>query len=148
MDGIDAPKDAFLAPRDNGLSGTYVIQGNAITESGGGTIADRSYALCSSTVTTYSFSSDCSVNRGPYINDWENGTDFDSKTGPFFKKYPNSPTGVVTILVDRVNLRVDEEWLDNHVRGAYDQKTKKSSYLAFFTSTRFSGTCELGKPKI
>jgi hypothetical protein len=148
MDGIDAPKDEFIASRDSNLSGTYVMQGNAITENGGGTLADRSYRLCGSTVTTYSFSSDCSVHRGPYITDWENGKDFDPKTGPFFNKYPNSPIGIVTINVDRVNLRVEEEWLDNHVRGNYDPKTKKSTYLAFFTSTRFSGTCELGKPKI
>jgi hypothetical protein len=147
-DGINAPKDAFIPPRDSNLSGTYVMQGNAITERGGGKIADRSYPLCNSTVTTYSFSSDCSVHRALYIHDWESAKDFDTKTGPFYKKYPDSWAGVVTIVVDRVNLRVDEEWLDNHVRGDYDQKTKKSTYLAFFTSTRFSGTCELGKPKI
>jgi len=147
-DGINAPKDAFIPPRDGNLSGTYAIQGNAIIESGGGKLADKSYPLCSTTIMSYAFSSDCSVHRGQYIVDWLEGTDFDTKTAPFFKKYPNSPIGVATIVVDRVNLRVDEEWLDNHVRGDYDPKTKKSTYLAFFTSTRFSGTCELGKPKI
>ena len=147
-DGIDAPKDAFIPPREGNLSGTYVIQGNAIIEDGGGKLADRSYPLCSSTTTNYVFSSDCSVHRGRYITDWLGEVDFDDKTNPFLKKYPESAAGVTTIVVDRVNLRVGEEWLDNHVRGNYDLKTKKSNYLAFLVSTRYSASCELGKPKI
>lgn len=131
-DGINAPKDAAIPPRDHDVSGTFTIQGNELIQSGGGQGSDNRYTLCTTTPTTYVFSTDCTVLRDQYIHDWLKETDFDINTSPFFKKYKNrSWLTVETVIVDRFSLRVDDEQLTGHSGGIYDKKSGKVAYTPF-----------------
>lgn len=148
-EGINAPKDAVIPSRSHGVSGTFTIQGNELIQSGGGQVSDGHYTMCSTTPTTYVFSTDCTVQRDQYVHDWLNATDFNIESSPFFKKYQNrSWLSVETVIVDRVSLRVDEEQLTGHTGGIYYKKSGKAVYTPFLVSVRYLANCTLGTAKI
>jgi hypothetical protein len=146
-EGIKAPTDAYIAPRSENVPGTYTMQGNVLIESGGGAVADGRYTLCSSTSTSYLFSTDCSAKRSEYIEDWLQTTDFGPDTSPFYKKYTSLDASLATVNIDRMNLSVDEEIINTHVYPAHD---KKRGYIEapYLISTRYTASCRLVKPKI
>lgn len=149
-EGIKAPKDAAIPSGVHDVPGTFTIKDNELIQSGGGGQAsDSRYDLCSTTSTTYVFSTDCTVLRAQYIEDWLEEKDFNIETSPFFKKYKRSSwLSVETVMVDRVNLRVNEEQLTGHSGGIYDKAGRKVVYKPFLVSVRYQASCKLGTPKI
>ncbi|WP_186188066.1 hypothetical protein [Burkholderia gladioli] len=145
--GINAPKDVTVPKRNPNVVGTYTLQGNVLTESGGGIFADERYDLCSTTSTSYVYSTDCSVARMRYISDWLEITDAASNDR-FMAKHKASAYTLDNIVIDRLDMSVTSEYLSNQLRTDYDQKNNKVTLTPYLTSIRFVGSCNVVKPKL
>jgi hypothetical protein len=146
-EGINTPKDVPVPKSDPNVVGTYTLQGNSLIESGGGTFADEHYDLCSATSTNYVYSTDCSVDRMHYIADWLEVTDAPANDR-FMIKHKASAYTLDTIVIDRVNLSVNSEYLSNQVRTDYVKKVNKVVLTPYLMSIRFVGNCSVAKPKL
>ncbi|MFL9988651.1 hypothetical protein [Paraburkholderia sediminicola] len=145
-DGINNPKDVAL-PSPSDVVGTYTLQGSVLIESGGRASADIRYDLCSSTSTTYVYSNDCSVSRGRYISDWLHVANAPA-SDRFVANHKGSAYGLNILVIDRVNLRVDSEYLTGELRTNYDQKHTKAWLTPYLMSMRFAGSCSVAKAKL
>lgn len=145
-EGINAPKDVLL-DKPSDVVGTYTLQGNVLIESGGGTYADEHYGLCSTTSTTYVYSTDCSVGRMRYITDWLAVKD-GLANERFEAKHKDSATTLDIVVIDRVNLSIHSESLGTQFRTDINQKTNAVTLTPFLTSARFAGSCSIVKPKL
>jgi hypothetical protein len=146
-EGINTPKDVPIPKRDPNVVGTYTLQDNLLIESGGGTFADEHYDLCSTTSTNYVYSTDCSVDRMHYIADWLEVADVPANDR-FLAKHKASAYTLDIIVIDRVHLSVNSEYLSNQVRTNYDKKANKVSLTPYLMSIRFIGDCSVEKPKL
>lgn len=148
-EGFNAPKDAAIPATgaSTTVSGTYTINGNVLIESGGGTLSDEHYTLCSTTSTNYVYSTDCAVQPRQYVSDWLRVTDPDTNK-QFQAKYKGSTLTLDTIIIDRVSLRVDEDELSTFLRTDYDKKSRSLTMRPYALSLRFVGDCNLVKPKL
>ncbi|MFX1803097.1 hypothetical protein PWR66_05475 [Paraburkholderia sp. A1RO-5] len=147
-EGIDAPKDEEIPGHEPNLESIYTMDGSTLTESGGGISADTHYALCSSTNTNYLFSTDCSVQRQQYVMNWLQSTTGEPENASYFKKHPSSTWGLEIVSIDRVNLRVDEEFLVGHSRAHWDKASNHMVFAPFLVSIRYSGNCAIAQPKL
>jgi hypothetical protein len=141
------PKDVPIPKRDPNVVGTYTLQGNSLIERGGGTFADERYDLCSTTSTNYVYSTDCSEDRMHSIADWLEVADVPANDR-FLAKHKASGYTLDIIVIDRVNLSVNSDYLSNQVRTDYDKKAKKVVLTPYLLSMRFTGNCNVERPKL
>lgn len=146
-EGINTPKYVTIPKRAPNVGDTYTLQGDVLIESGGGTFADEHYNLCRSTSTTYVYSTDCSVDRLHYISEWLDVTNVPA-SDKFIARHKDSPYTLDTIIIDRVNLSVNAESLNNQSGTKYDKKANNVVLIPYLLSTRFLGNCSVEKPKL